>query len=77
MRPGSDTPAAATVRKAQPGDALLQELRRRGVPALEIGRVAVDNEVGNRFYQSLGFKLVRTERFSSNTRVNVYVLEVR
>jgi ribosomal protein S18 acetylase RimI-like enzyme len=56
--------------------AMAKEFKGRGVAAIKVGTVEVTNEVGNKFYRSLGFELVRTDSFYKDykdSRVNVYV----
>jgi ribosomal protein S18 acetylase RimI-like enzyme len=56
--------------------AVREEMNAQGISELRVGTVAVDNQVANTMYQRLGFALIQTIPFYTDTAVNVYVYSI-
>jgi len=56
--------------------AVREEMNARGISELRVGTVAVDNHAANSMYQRLGFALIQTIPFYTDTIVNVYVYSI-
>lgn len=53
--------------------AVRERMNTLGISELRVGTVAVDNHAANNLYRRLGFALVGTMPFYSDTLVNVYI----
>lgn len=85
--PKDDSPAEALSFAVRPGlaqrgvgrllfQALIGELRTRGVAVVKFATVDPANEVGKAFYRKLGCTYLRTDRFYRDTSVEVFVYHI-
>lgn len=55
---------------------LMNELKARGVRSVKLGHVDATKKGPNAYWQSMGARLLRTEKFYQHNEVNVYVYDI-
>ena len=56
---------------------MLDEMRRNGVKSIKAATVTPTNTAAVKFYDRNGFRKTRSDRFYSDTQVDVYVLDLK